>query len=65
MNTQLKSRTFGKTAKAEIIAILPESCSFIKRHVPGVGYVFYIKNAKSETIAKCYKDPMKTLTLAV
>jgi hypothetical protein len=65
MAHQLRVRTFGKTAKAEIASILPDSHAFVKRHVPGCGYVHFIKNASGKTIAKCYKVPMKTLTLEI
>ena len=48
--------TISKKAKAEIATILPEAKTFTKRHVAGVGYVFFIKNAAGETLAKCFRE---------
>lgn len=63
MRTNLKAMTFSKKAKSEIVALLPNAASFKKLHVAGIGYVFYIKNAAGETIAKCWKEPMSPMTL--
>ena len=39
------ARTFSKTLKREIKAAYPEAASCTKRHVPGIGYVLYVKDA--------------------
>ena len=51
----LTAKTFSKAAKLEIKTHFPTATAFRKRHVPAIGYVYFIKNIKGETIAKCYK----------
>ena len=53
---KLKAKTFSKKLKAEIVAAFPDAVRFTKRHVPGVGYVHYIKDAAGETLCKVFRE---------
>lgn len=51
----LNSKAVSAKLKAEILSVVPSAKSFVKRHVPDVGYVLYIKNADKQNIAHVSK----------
>jgi len=63
MKLQAKTLT-SKIALNEIKAALPAAKYFAKKHVPGCGYVLYVKNEQRETIAHVEKT-FDGLTLTV
>lgn len=65
MRTLLSTKTFGKTAKKEVFAQLQNARKIQKLHVSGVGYVYYIKDAANNVIAKCYKENLISKTKMV
>ena len=53
---QTTEKTFNKKVKAQVIELMPTAKKFTKKHVPGVGYVFYIKNDNDKTIGQVFKE---------
>tara|TARA_R110001606_G_scaffold27275_2_gene87363 strand:- start:46 stop:258 length:213 start_codon:yes stop_codon:yes gene_type:complete len=56
LQNQTTEKTFNKKVKAQTIKLIPTAKKFKKLHVPGIGYVFYIKDEKSNTVGKVYKN---------
>jgi hypothetical protein len=53
---QTSEKTFNKTVKAQVLELMPTAKRFNKKHVAGVGYVFYIKDEKNNTLGKVFKE---------
>lgn len=65
MKTQTTERTFNNKVKKQVIELMPSASKFVKKHVPGCGYVFYIKNVKNETIGNVSKTRMLGMLISI
>ena len=54
----------SQVLRREVKAIIPEAKIFMRRHVPAVGYVLYVKDFAGKTIGYVTKD-LSGLTLIV
>lgn len=52
----LTYRTFSESCWNSIADILPAAKTFVKKHVPGMNYVYYVKGADGATIGHCFKE---------
>ena len=55
-NTQTAQRTYNNQVKKQVIELMPTAKRSVKKHVPGCGYVFYIKDAVNNTIGFVSKE---------
>jgi len=53
--TTTTHRTFNKNLQSEIKTMFPTATNINKRHIAGVGYVYFIKNNQT-TLGKTFKD---------
>jgi len=65
MKIQTTEKTFNKKVKEQVIELMPNAKSFFKKHIAGIGYVFFIKNENKETIGKVWKEHMKGMLIVV
>lgn len=49
-------KTVNKKVKAMIKKEFPQAVKAIKKHVPGIGYVWYIKNGFKKTVAHVFTE---------
>lgn len=57
MDMKLAAKTLtSQIAKQEIIKTLPSAVRFIKKYVPAIGYVLYVKDTANNTIANVIKE---------
>jgi len=53
----LKAKSASKKAKVEAMGIIEAEVKFIsKKHVAGIGYVTYFKNADKVNVAHMYRE---------
>ena len=62
--TTLTAKSLSNKAKIEIKGILSNAATFSKKHVPGCGYVWFVRDAIGNTIAKCIKEPGRVVLFA-
>lgn len=62
---QTSERTFNKTIKQQVVSLMPQARSFKKRHVAGVGYVYFIKDSLNNTIGKVFNEVSKGMKIYV
>lgn len=55
-NIQTSHKTFNKALKKEIKNIIPKAYYINKKHVAGVGYVFFIKDQSNNILGKIFKE---------
>jgi len=53
--TKISGSSLNEKVKAEITKQFPTLTSMYKKHVPGVGYVFYLKQGE-KTLGKVFKE---------
>lgn len=53
---QTSEKTFNKTVKAQVLELMPTAKRFKKKHVAGVGYVFFIRDEKNNTLGQVFKE---------
>ena len=63
--TNLKAKSFSKKCKAEVLEFFPTATVFDKKHIAGMGYVWFVRNSKRETLAKVYHISMKGMVVHV
>lgn len=63
MKNQTNEKTFNKKVKSQTVELMPTAKKFKKLHVPGIGYVFYIKDENNNTIGKVYKEIKKGMLI--
>lgn len=58
-------KTLNKTIKRQLLALMPTAKKLIKRHVAGVGYVFFVKDANGGILGKTFKEVGSGMTIYV
>mgnify|MGYP000020578579 FL=1 len=53
---QTSERTFNKKIKSMVLELMPKAKSFKKKHVPGFGYVYFIKDVNKNNLGKVFKE---------
>jgi hypothetical protein len=53
---QTTAKTFNNKVKEQVLNLMPNARTFKKLHVPGAGYVFYIKDENNNTLGKVCKE---------
>ncbi len=54
--TIVTGQTINKKVKAVLMDQFPLSSVMVKRHVPGVGYTFYVKDTAGNTLGYVTKE---------
>jgi hypothetical protein len=55
LTTQTTEKTLNKKVKAMIVELFPTAKTISKKHVAGIGYVDYVKDANGVNLAFVYK----------
>lgn len=54
--TKTSERTLNKAIKKQLVELMPTAKKLVKKHVAGVGYVSYVKDAQNNTLGKVFRD---------
>ena len=53
---QTSEKTFNSNLKKQVSELMPTAKMIKKSHVPGVGYVYFIKDENNNTLGKVFKE---------
>jgi len=49
-------RTLNLKVKSQLKSLMPNAKVLVKKHVPSVGYVFFVKDSNKVTLGKVFRD---------
>lgn len=62
---QTTEKTFNKKVKSLVSDLMPNAVKCKKKHVAGVGYVFFVKDSRNNTLGKVFKEFQKGMKIYV